>query len=424
MNILLLGSGGREHALAWKMAASPLVQKLYCAPGNAGIAQEAECVALDPGDHAAVIAFCRDKGIDLVVVGPEGPLCAGIVDALEAAGIEAFGPSKAAAQLEGSKGFTKDICRTHNIPTAAYERFNAPAPAKDYIRKQGAPIVVKADGLAAGKGVVVAETIEQAEAAIDMMFDGGMGAAGAEVVVEEFLSGEEASFFVLCDGTTAIPLASAQDHKRAYDNDQGPNTGGMGAYSPAPVMTDAMTQRTMSEIIEPTLHAMAAIGAPYKGVLFAGLMITRKGPKLIEYNVRFGDPETQVLMLRMMSDIVPALLASRDGVLKNFDLRWYPDAALTVVMAAKGYPGDYKKGTIIDGLDEAAQVEGVQIFHAGTKESDGQIVANGGRVLNVCAIGRNVAEAQKQAYAAVDRIDWPDGFFRRDIGRRAMERGA
>ena len=424
MNILLLGSGGREHALAWKMAASPLVQKLYCAPGNAGIAQEAECVALDPGDHAAVIAFCKDKGIDLVVVGPEGPLCAGIVDALEAAGIKAFGPSKAAAQLEGSKGFTKDICRAHNIPTAAYERFNAPGPAKDYIRQQGAPIVVKADGLAAGKGVVVAETIEQAEAAIDMMFDGGMGEAGAEVVVEEFLSGEEASFFVLCDGATAVPLASAQDHKRAFDNDQGPNTGGMGAYSPAPVMTDAMTQRTMSEIIEPTLRAMAAMGAPYKGVLFAGLMITKDGPKLIEYNVRFGDPETQVLMLRMMSDIVPALLASRDGVLKNFDLRWYPDAALTVVLAAKGYPGDYRKGTVIDGLDAAAAVEGVQIFHAGTKESEGQIVANGGRVLNVCAIGRDVAEAQKQAYAAVDRIDWLDGFCRRDIGRRAVERGA
>jgi phosphoribosylamine--glycine ligase len=422
MNILLLGSGGREHALAWKMAASPLVQKLYCAPGNAGIAQEAECVALDPGDHAAVIAFCKDKGIDLVTVGPEAPLCAGIVDALEAAGIKAFGPSKGAAQLEGSKGFTKDICRANNIPTAAYERFNAPGPAKDYIRKQGAPIVVKADGLAAGKGVVVAETIEQAEAAIDMMFDGGLGAAGAEVVIEEFLDGEEASFFALCDGTTAIPLASAQDHKRAFDNDQGPNTGGMGAYSPAPVMTDAMTQRTMSEIIEPTLRAMAAMGAPYKGVLFAGLMITKDGPKLIEYNVRFGDPETQVLMLRMMSDIVPALLASRDGVLKNFDLRWYPDAALTVVMAAKGYPGDYRKGTVIDGLDAAAQVEGVQIFHAGTKESDGHIVANGGRVLDVCAIGRTVAEAQKQAYAAVDRIDWPDGFCRRDIGRRAIER--
>jgi phosphoribosylamine--glycine ligase len=422
MNILLLGSGGREHALAWKMAASPLVQKLYCAPGNAGIAQDAECVALDPGDHAAVIAFCKDKGIDLVVVGPEGPLCAGIVDALEAFGIKAFGPSKAAAQLEGSKGFTKDICRANNIPTAAYERFTAPAPAKDYIRKRGAPIVVKADGLAAGKGVVVATTVEQAETAIDMMFDGGLGAAGAEVVIEEFLDGEEASFFALCDGTTAIPLASAQDHKRAYDNDEGPNTGGMGAYSPAPVMTDAVTQRTMSEIIEPTLRAMAAMGTPFKGVLFAGLMITRDGPKLIEYNVRFGDPETQVLMLRMMSDIVPALLASRDGVLKNFDLRWYPDAALTVVMAAKGYPGDYKKGTVIGGLNEAAQVEGVQIFHAGTKESDGQIVANGGRVLNVCAIGRTVAEAQKQAYSAVDKIDWPDGFCRRDIGKRAIER--
>lgn len=422
MNILLLGSGGREHALAWKMAASPLVQKLYCAPGNAGIAQDAECVALDPGDHAAVIAFCKDKGIDLVVVGPEGPLCAGIVDALEASGIKTFGPSKAAAQLEGSKGFTKDICRANNIPTAAYERFTAPAPAKDYIRKQGAPIVVKADGLAAGKGVVVAATIEQAEAAIDMMFDGGLGAAGTEVVIEEFLDGEEASFFALCDGTMAIPLASAQDHKRAFDDDQGPNTGGMGAYSPAPVMTDAMTQRTMREIIEPTLRAMAAMGTPFKGVLFAGLMITRDGPKLIEYNVRFGDPETQVLMLRMMSDIVPALLASRDGVLKNFDLRWYPDAALTVVMAAKGYPGDYKKGTVIGGLDKAAQVEGVQIFHAGTKESDGQIVANGGRVLNVCAIGRTVAEAQKQAYAAVDKVDWPDGFCRRDIGRRAVDR--
>jgi phosphoribosylamine--glycine ligase len=422
MNILLLGSGGREHALAWKMAASPLVQKLYCAPGNAGIAEEAECVALDPGDHAAVIAFCKDKAVDLVVVGPEAPLCAGIVDALEAAGIKAFGPSKAAAQLEGSKGFTKDICRANNIPTAAYERFNAPGPAKDYIRRQGAPIVVKADGLAAGKGVVVAETIEQAEAAIDMMFDGGMGEAGAEAVVEEFLSGEEASFFVLCDGATAVPLASAQDHKRAFDNDHGPNTGGMGAYSPAPVMTDEMTRRTMSEIIEPTLRAMAAMGAPYKGVLFAGLMITKDGPKLIEYNVRFGDPETQVLMLRMMSDIVPALLASRDGVLKNFDLRWYPDAALTVVMAAKGYPGDYRKGTVIGGLDAAAQVEGVQIFHAGTKESDGEIVANGGRVLNVCAIGRTVAEAQKQAYAAVDKIDWPDGFCRSDIGRRAVER--
>ncbi|MFZ5690396.1 MAG: phosphoribosylamine--glycine ligase [Pseudomonadota bacterium] len=423
MNILLIGSGGREHALAWKMAASPLTDRLYCAPGNAGIAQEAECVTLDPADHAAVIAFCKANTIDLVVVGPEAPLCAGIVDDLEAASIKTFGPSKAAARLEGSKGFTKDICRASNIPTAAYQRFTEAALAKDYIRKHGAPIVVKADGLAAGKGVVVADTVAQAEAAIDMMFEGGLGAAGAEVVIEEFLEGEEASFFALCDGTTAIPLASAQDHKRVFDGDKGPNTGGMGAYSPAPVMTPEMTARTMTDIIEPTLRAMAAMGSPYKGVLFAGLMITADGPKLIEYNVRFGDPETQVLMLRLKSDLVPALLAARDGVLKSFDLRWYDDAALTVVMAAKGYPGDYKKGTVIGGLDEAAKVEGVQIFHAGTKAEDNLILANGGRVLNVCAIGRNVAEAQRQAYAAVDRIDWPDGFCRRDIGRRAIQRG-
>ncbi len=422
MNILLLGSGGREHALAWKMAASPLVDRLFCAPGNAGIAQEAECVALDTANHDAVIAFCKEHKIGLVVVGPEAPLCAGIVDDLEAAGIKAFGPSREAARLEGSKGFTKDICRAHNIPTAAYERFTTPEPAKNYIRKHGAPIVVKADGLAAGKGVVVAESIAEAEDAIDMMFEGGLGAAGAEVVIEEFMQGEEASFFALCDGTTAIPLASAQDHKRAFDNDQGPNTGGMGAYSPAPVMTPEMTRRTMTEIIEPTLRALAAMGSPYKGILFAGLMITKDGPKLIEYNVRFGDPETQVLMLRLMSDIVPALVAARDGMLKSFDLRWYDDAALTVVMAAKGYPGDYKKGTEIDGLSEAGKVEGVQIFHAGTKADGSRILANGGRVLNVCAIGRSVVEAQRQAYAAVDRIHWPDGFCRRDIGRRAVER--
>jgi phosphoribosylamine--glycine ligase len=422
MNILLLGSGGREHALAWKMAASPLVEKLYCAPGNAGIAQEAEIVALDSADHAAVIAFCKSNKIDLVVVGPEAPLCAGIVDDLEAAGIKAFGPSKAAARLEGSKGFTKDICRANNIPTAAYERFTSAESAKDYVRKQGAPIVVKADGLAAGKGVVVAETLDQALEAIDMMFEGGLGDAGAEVVIEEFLTGEEASFFALCDGTTAIALASAQDHKRVYDDDKGPNTGGMGAYSPAPVMTADMTKRTMTEIIEPTLRALAAMGCPYKGVLFAGLMITRDGPKLIEYNVRFGDPETQVLMLRLKSDLVPALLASRDGVLRNFDLRWHDDAALTVVMAAKGYPGDYAKGSVIEGLDDAAQVEGAQIFHAGTKASDGRVLANGGRVLNVCGLGKTVAEAQKRAYQAVDRIRWPGGFCRRDIGRRAIER--
>jgi phosphoribosylamine--glycine ligase len=422
MNILLLGSGGREHALAWKMAASPLVKKLYCAPGNAGIAREAEIVPLELGDHAAVIAFCKRNAVDFVVVGPEAPLCAGIVDDLEGAGVKAFGPTKKAAQLEGSKGFTKDLCRANKIPTAAYERFTSAGPAKDYVRKQGAPIVVKADGLAAGKGVVVAETEQQALDAVDMMFAGALGAAGAEVVVEEFLDGEEASFFALCDGRTAIPLASAQDHKRAFDNDRGPNTGGMGAYSPAPVMTDEMTKRTMDEIVLPTMRAMSAMGTPYKGVLFAGLMITRDGPKLIEYNVRFGDPETQVLMLRLMSDLVPALIAARDGVLKDFDLRWYPDAALTVVMASKGYPGDYRKGTPIKGLDAAATVEGVEIFHAGTKAEAGNIVATGGRVLNVCGLGKSVRQAAARAYAAVDKIDWPDGFCRRDIGKRAIER--
>ena len=423
MKVLLLGSGGREHALAWKIAASPLVTKLWCAPGNAGIAQEAECVAIDIADHAAVIAFCQANKVDFVVVGPEAPLVAGIVDDLEAAGFKTFGPTKTAAQLEGSKGFTKDLCRAHGIPTAAYERFTAAAPAKDYVRKMGAPIVVKADGLAAGKGVVVATTPEEALAAVDMMFAGGLGEAGATVVVEEFHDGEEASFFALCDGKHAIALASAQDHKRAYDGDRGPNTGGMGAYSPAPVMTDAMTARVMAEIVTPTLDAMRAMGCPFKGVLFAGLMIGKDGPKLIEYNTRFGDPETQVLMLRLMSDLVPALLAASDGVLKNFDLRWYADAALTVVMAAKGYPGAYEKGSVIAGLAAAAQVADVEIFHAGTRAEGGEILANGGRVLNVCARGKSVAEAQKRAYEAVDRIDWPDGFCRRDIGWRAIAAG-
>ena len=422
MNILLLGSGGREHALAWKMAASPLADKLYCAPGNAGIAQEAECIALDVADHKAVIAFCRKAGIDLVVVGPEAPLCAGIVDDLEAAGIKAFGPGKAAAQLEGSKGFTKDLCRASGIPTAAYERFRTLDSAKAYLRAQGPPIVVKADGLAAGKGVVVAQSMTEAEAALDMMFGGGLGEAGGEVVIEEFLEGEEASFFALCDGTNAIPFTTAQDHKRAFDGDKGPNTGGMGAYSPASNIDDAMSARIMAEIVSPTLKAMAKMGAPYKGVLYAGLMITREGPKLIEYNARFGDPETQVLMLRLMSDLVPALLASRDGMLRNFDLRWYPDPALTVVMAAKGYPGSYARGTVIEGLDEAAKVEGVEIFHAGTKAEGGNVLANGGRVLNVSAIGGTVREAQKRAYEAVARLRWPDGFCRHDIGWRAIER--
>jgi phosphoribosylamine--glycine ligase len=426
MNILLLGSGGREHALAWKMAASPLTDRLYCAPGNAGIAREAECVALDITDHAAIVAFCKANKIDFVVVGPEGPLVAGVADDLEAAGFKTFGPSRLAARLEGSKGFTKDLCRANNIPTAAYERFTAVAPAKEYLRKMGAPIVVKADGLAAGKGVVVAQTLAEAEAAVDMMFEGGLGAAGAEVVIEEFLVGEEASFFALCDGENAVPLASAQDHKRVGDGDTGPNTGGMGAYSPAPVMTPEMTARAMDEIVQPTLKAMKAMGSPFKGVLFAGLMITKDGPKLIEYNCRFGDPETQVIMPRMMSDLVPALVASRDGQLKNFDLRWYPDAALAVVMAAKGYPGDYKRGSVIEGLDAAGEIEGVEIFHAGTKFEGGpdhrKVVANGGRVLNVSALGNSVTEAQSRAYQAVDRIEWPGGFCRRDIGWLAVQR--
>ena len=418
MNILLIGSGGREHALAWKMAASPLLTKLWCAPGNAGIAREAECVALDVADHAAVIDFCGMNKIDLVVVGPEAPLAAGIVDDLAAAGIKAFGPSKAASQLESSKGFTKDICKANNVPTAAYERFRDADAAKAYIRKQGAPIVVKADGLAAGKGVVVAMTLAEAEAAVDALFT----SAGAEAVVEEFMEGEEASFFVLCDGDNALPLAAAQDHKRAFDGDKGPNTGGMGAYSPAPVFTDAVRERTMAEITLPTLRAMKAMGMPYKGVLFAGLMITKDGPKLIEYNARFGDPETQVLMIRLMSDLVPALLASVDGELKHFDLRWYPEPALTVVMAAKGYPGDYAKGTTIEGLDDAAKIEGVEIFHTGTRADGNKILANGGRVLNVTATAKTVSEAQRRAYEAIDRIKWPEGFCRRDIGWQAVAR--
>jgi len=419
MNILLLGSGGREHALAWKLAASPLVDRLICAPGNAGIAREAECVALDITDHAAVIAFCKANKIDFVVVGPEGPLCAGIVDDLESAGIKTFGPNRLAARLEGSKGFTKDLCRDNNIPTAAYRRFTATQPAKDYVRKMGAPIVVKADGLAAGKGVVVAQTISEANTAIDMMFGGDHD---AELVVEQFLAGEEASFFALCDGENAIPLASAQDHKRAFDGDTGPNTGGMGAYSPASVMTPQMTARAMDEIILPTMRAMKAMRTPYKGVLFAGLMIANDGPKLIEYNARFGDPETQVMMLRLMSDLLPALIAARDGQLKNFDLRWYPDAALTVVLAAKHYPGSYSRGSVIEGLDEAAQVEGVEIFHAGTKAEGATVLANGGRVLNVSALGKTVSEAQAHVYRAVNKIRWREGFYRRDIGWQAVKR--
>jgi phosphoribosylamine---glycine ligase len=420
MNILLLGSGGREHALAWKIAASPLLTKLWCAPGNAGIAREAECVPLDITDHSAVIDFCKRNSVDLVVVGPETPLAAGIVDDLAIAGIKAFGPSKLAAQLEGSKGFTKDLCSEFDIPTGAYRRFTTADDALAYVRAQGAPIVVKADGLAAGKGVVVAKTLREAEDAIAMMFDGAFGAAGAEVVIEEYLAGREISFFALCDGETAIPLASAQDHKRVFDHDEGPNTGGMGAYSPTPFVTPEVHDQIMSRIILPTVAGMKKRGAPFRGVLYAGVMLTKQGPKLFEYNVRFGDPECQVLMLRMMSDIVPAFLASCDGELKHFDLRWFDDSALTVVMAAKGYPGDYAKGTRIEGLDDAAKIEGVEIFHAGTVAKDGAILANGGRVLNVCASGKTVSEAQRRAYEAVDRIKWAEGFCRRDIAWQAV----
>lgn len=422
MNILLLGSGGREHALAWKIAASPLLTKLWCAPGNAGIARDATCVALDIADHAAVIAFCRASAIDLVVVGPDAPIAAGIVDDLTGAGFKAFGPTRAAGQLESSKSFTKALCRANGIPTAAYAHFTDAEAARSFIRAQGAPIVIKADGLAAGKGVVVAMTQTEALAAIDMMFAGRFGDAGAEVVIEEFMQGEEASFFALCDGEYALPLATAQDHKRAFDGDIGPNTGGMGACSPAPVMTEALCRQVMETMIMPTLRAMAALGMPYKGVLYAGVMVTAEGPKLVEYNARFGDPECQVLMLRLMSDIVPALLACCDGQLKNVSLRWSDDAALTVIMATKGYPGAYGRGSAIEGLDDAAAVTGVEIFHAGTRADGATLRADGGRVLNVCASGKSVTQAQRRAYQAVDLIRWPEGFCRRDIGWQAVAR--
>jgi phosphoribosylamine--glycine ligase len=421
MKVLVVGSGGREHALCWAIAASPLCDRLYCAPGNGGIARDAECVAIAADDIAGLVAFCRERAIDFVVVGPEQPLVAGLVDALAEAGIKAFGPSAEAARLEGSKGFTKDLCARHGIPTAAYGRFADAASAREFVRRKGAPIVVKADGLAAGKGVIMAETEAEALAAVDDIFGGRFGAAGAEVVIEEWLAGEEASFFALVDGEHALPLAAAQDHKRAFDGDTGPNTGGMGAYSPAPVVTGAVADEVMQRIVRPTVAAMRAEGRPFRGVLFAGLMITAEGPKLIEYNVRFGDPECQVLMMRLKSDILPALVAAADGQLSRFDLRWRDEAALSVVMAARGYPGEYEKGTPIAGLDGIGD-DDVTVFHAGTALSDGRLVATGGRVLAVTARGATVAEARDRAYAAVDRIDWPGGFCRRDIGWRAVGR--
>ena len=422
MNVLLIGGGGREHALAWKLTQSPLLGTLYCAPGNAGIADLAELAALELSDHEAIAAFCKDNGIRLVVVGPEAPLVAGLADDLEAQGIRVFGPSKAASALEGSKGFTKDLCAEYGIPTAAYGRFTEASAARTYLEGKPLPIVIKADGLAAGKGVIIAQTRGQAEDAIDACFSGAFGDGGAEIVVEEYLAGEEASFFALVDGETALPLATAQDHKRAQDGDTGPNTGGMGAYSPAPVMTEALCARVMDEIIWPTVAAMKARGTPFKGVLYAGLMIQNGAPKLIEYNVRFGDPEAQALVMRLQSDLLPALLATAEGGLKDITLDWRDEAALCVVMAAKGYPGSYEKGTEIKGLGEAGADPDVEIFHAGTARDTDRILAAGGRVLGVTARGLNIGEAQARAYAAVDRIRWRQGFCRRDIGWRALKR--
>src|SRR5437660_3827928 len=409
MRVLVIGSGGREHALAWAIAASPLVDKVYCAPGNAGIAEDAECVPVAASDTGGLIAFCKKAAVDFVVVGPEAPLVGGLVDALEAEGIAAFGPSKAAAALEGSKGFMKDLCAREGIPTAAYRRFRDAAAAKAYIAEQGAPIVVKADGLTAGKGVTVAADLAAANAAVDAALgQGRFGAAGAEIIIEECLRGEEASFFALVDGKDALPLAAAQDHKRVGDGDTGPNPGGWGAYSPAPVVTPAIEGGVMERIILPTVRAMSRDGRPFKGVLYAGLMLTEAGPKLLEYNVRFGDPEAQVLIMRLKSDLLPALIAARDGILKQVDVRWYDEAALCVVMAAKGYPDDPLRGTAIRGLDRAASDPEVKIFHAGTRREGERLIADGGRVLAITARGRDLAAARQIAYRAVDLIDWPE----------------
>jgi phosphoribosylamine--glycine ligase len=420
MNVLILGGGGREHALAAALAKSPSLSRLFVAPGNPGCAALAENIALAIDDHAAIVDFCRAREVDLVVVGPEAPLVAGVVDDLAAAGILCFGPSKSAARLEGSKGFAKDFCREFGIPTGDYRRFADAASALAYVRAKGAPIVVKADGLAAGKGVVVAMTLEEAERAIQSMFAGAFGGAGAEVVVEDYLDGEELSFFALCDGTRAVPFAGAQDHKRVGDGDAGPNTGGMGAYSPPPLLTPALSEQLMREIVAPTVAGMAKRGAPFRGVLFVGLMVGADGPKLIEFNVRFGDPEAEAILARLDDDLLEFLLGCARGAAPDRALRFSDEAALTVIMAARGYPGAPEKGTLIRGLEAAAGAPGVSILHAGTRRDGDKLVADGGRVLAVTALGRGVAEAQARAYAAVDRIDWPGGFCRRDIGWRAV----
>ena len=424
MNILLLGSGGREHALAWKLAQSRLCDKLFASPGNPGIADHAELTPLELTDHAAVLAFCEAQAIGLVVIGPEAPLVDGLSDALRGAGVPVFGPSKAAAQLEGSKAFTKELCARHNIPTAGFERVASEAEGMAALGKFGIPVVIKADGLAAGKGVTVAMTRAEAEGAVRDIFSGRFGEAGAEAVIEEFLEGEEASFFAITDGHTIVPFGSAQDHKRVGDGDTGPNTGGMGAYSPAPVLTPLLEGEAIERIVAPTVRAMAQEGMPYSGVLYAGLMLTKNGVQLIEYNARFGDPECQVLMLRLESDLGELMLAVAENRLAALEApRLSPDTALTVVMAAKGYPETPEKGGAIAGLD-GAEATGAKVFHAGTALKDGQLVANGGRVLNVTARGRNATEAQARAYAAVDAIDFADGFCRRDIGYREVAREA
>ena len=422
MNILILGSGGREHALAWAVMQNPKCDKLIVAPGNAGIAGIATCADLDILDGAAVVEFCENNVIDFVIVGPEAPLAAGVADRLRDGGFLVFGPSEGAARLEASKAFTKEICDAANAPTAGYARFTEAVPAKDYIRAEGAPIVVKADDLAAGKGVIVAMTEEEALEAIDDMFGGEFGSAGAEVVIEEFMEGEEASFFVLCDGETVLPIGTAQDHKRVGDGDTGPNTGGMGAYSPAPVMTDAVTQKALDEIVKPTMAEMAKRGTPYQGVLYVGLMIKDGQPRLVEYNVRFGDPECQVLMMRLGAQVLDLLHAAAEGRLNEMRVTWAEDHALTIVLAAEGYPGTYRKGTEIRGLDTLPETSQQMCFHAGTAMKDGKLVSNGGRVLNVTARGATLAEAAERAYAMAGAIDWPEGFFRSDIGWRALSR--
>ncbi|MFO8127476.1 phosphoribosylamine--glycine ligase [Yoonia sp.] len=420
MNILILGSGGREHSLAWAVKQNPKCDRLIVAPGNAGIAAIAECADIDILDGGVVATFAAENAIDFVIIGPEAPLAAGVADRLRSAGLLVFGPSQEAAQLEASKSFTKAICDAANAPTAAYAHFTKADAARAYIREQGAPIVVKADGLAAGKGVIVAMTEEDALAAIDDMFDGSFGEAGAEVVVEEFMDGEEASFFVLCDGKTILPIGTAQDHKRAYDGDTGPNTGGMGAYSPAPVMTDEITRKALDEIIQPTMDEMRKRGTPFQGVLFCGLMIQNGQPRLVEYNVRFGDPECQCLMMRLGGQILDLLQACAEERLDKMQVNWADDHALTIVMAAKGYPGNYAKGTEIKGLESQPEDSFHMVFHAGTQQVGGQITASGGRVLNITARGNDLAEAHEKAYAMAQGIDWDDGFYRSDIGWRAL----